>query len=66
MSYMRAFPGPNNARKMRELGIDYLVLNGAHDPAGVAGLVREAQESGEYELVRHAGPDYLFRVRPSR
>ena len=29
MSYMRAFPGPNNARKMRELGIDYLVLNGA-------------------------------------
>ena len=64
MSYMRAFPGPNNARKMRELGIDYLVLNGAGYPGGVEELVRVAQESGEYELVRHVGSDYLFHVRP--
>ena len=66
MSYMRAFPGPNNARRMRELGIDYLVLNGARYPGGVAELVRVALESGEYELIRQVGSDYLFQVRPSR
>jgi hypothetical protein len=66
MSYMRAFPGPNNAGKMRELGIDYLVLNGARYPGGVDDLVRVALESGEYELIRQVGTDYVFHVRPSR
>jgi hypothetical protein len=63
MSYMRAFPGPNNARKMRELGIEYLVLHGTRMPGGVADAVRVAQESGEYDLIRQAGSDYLFRVK---
>ena len=33
---------------------------------GVAELVRVALESGEYELIRQVGTDYLFRVRPTR
>jgi hypothetical protein len=64
ISYMKAFPGPNNARKMRELGIEYLIVHGARYPGGVEVPVRAAVESGEYELAQQIGTDYLIRVRP--
>ena len=64
ISYMNAFPGPNNARKMRELGIEYIVLHGGAYPAGVDDVVREVVEGNEYELVLRIGTDYLIRVRP--
>jgi hypothetical protein len=66
ISYMNAFPGPNNARKMRELGVEFLVLHGARYPGGVDEVVRVAMETGEYDLVRQVGSDYLFRVLQPR
>ena len=63
---MNAFPGPNNARKMRELGVEFLVLHGARYPGGVDEVVRVAMDTGEYDLVRRVGSDYLFRVRQPR
>jgi hypothetical protein len=64
VSHMRAFPGPNNARTMRRLGVEYVVLHGERYGAGVEEIVRTALESGEYELVERMASDYLFRVRP--
>lgn len=63
MSYVNAFPGPNNARRMRELGIEYIVLHGAAYPAGVDDVVQAVRNGKEYELVRQIGTDYLIRVR---
>jgi hypothetical protein len=63
ISYMMAFPGPNNARRMRELGVEYLVLHAARYPDGAATILRDAQASPEYELVMQQGTDYLYRVR---
>jgi hypothetical protein len=63
MSYVNAFPGPNNARKMRELGVDYIVLHGAAYPEGVDDVLRVVKEGTDYELVRRIGTDYLIRVR---
>jgi hypothetical protein len=63
ISFVNAFPGPNNARRMREIGVEYIVVHGAAYPGGVEGVVREAAESGEYDLARQIGSDYLFRVR---
>jgi hypothetical protein len=65
VSHMMAFPGPNNARTMRRLGVEYVVLHTARLDAGVAEtMLRDAFASPEYELVTQIGPDYLFRVRP--
>jgi hypothetical protein len=64
VSHMMAFPGPNNARRMRELGVEHLVLHSDRYPAGdVDEMVRVAQESQEYDLVGQVGTEYLFRVR---
>jgi hypothetical protein len=63
-SHVRAFPGPNNARTMRELGIDFIVVHGARMPGGAEDLVKVAADTGEYELVARDGSDYLFRVKP--
>jgi hypothetical protein len=63
MSYVNAFPGPNNARKMRELGVDYIVLHGAAYAEGVDDVLRVVKEEADYELVRQIGTDYLIRVR---
>ena len=66
VSHMQAFPGPNNARTMRHLGVEYLVLHGGRFEEGVEEGVRVAAETGEYELVARIGSDYLFRVIPAR
>ena len=34
ISHMKAFPGPNNARTMRELGVEYVVFHAARHPDG--------------------------------
>jgi hypothetical protein len=64
VSHMRAFPGPNNARTMRRLGVDYLVLHADRYGAIADEVVREAMQMQEYALVARAGSDYLFRVTP--
>jgi hypothetical protein len=60
---MNAFPGPNNARTMRELGVEYVVLDTARYPDGAADILPTALKSSEYDLVEHSGTNYLFRVR---
>ncbi|HKH72582.1 MAG TPA: hypothetical protein VKA59_14585 [Vicinamibacterales bacterium] len=64
ISHMKAFPGPNNARTMRSLGVDYVVFHADRQPADAAAIIQEAQRVGEYELVARVGSDYLFRVLP--
>jgi hypothetical protein len=63
ISWLMAFPGPNNAKAMRALGVDFIVLHTGRYPDGAVELLRFAQTSPEYELVEQDGPDYLFRVR---
>lgn len=48
------------ARRVFALIFGYL----AAYPGGEAGIVREALESGEYDVALQIGRDYLFRVRP--
>jgi hypothetical protein len=64
ISHMNAFPGPNNAKTMRTLGVEYVVLHASRYPDGAVEIVRGARESPEYDLVWQSGTDYLFRVRP--
>ena len=63
ISWLMAFPGPNNAKAMKALGVDFIVLHAGRYPDGAFELLRFAQTSPEYELVEHYGQDYLFRVR---
>ena len=63
ISYMTAFPGPNNAKAMKALGVDLLVLHAWRYPDGAAEMLRVAQASPEYELVTKVGLDYVFRVK---
>jgi hypothetical protein len=64
ISHMKAFPGPNNARTMRELGVEYVVLRSAAYPDRAAEILAGALSSPEYELIAQMDADYLFRVRP--
>lgn len=64
ISHMMAFPGPNNARTMRQLGVEYVVFHAARYPEGGKEPLRAALDSPEYQLVAQAGTDYLFKVRP--
>jgi hypothetical protein len=64
ISHMMAFPGPNNARTMRQLGVDYVVLHAARYPDGKA-IAEAAMQMSDYELAGQIGTDYLFRVRPT-
>jgi hypothetical protein len=64
ISHMNAFPGPNNAKTMRELGVEYVVLRAGAYPDGAAGLLHVALAEPDYELVARIGTDYLFHVRP--
>lgn len=64
VSHMRAFPGPNNARTMRRLGVEYLVLHADRYGPGADEVIRGAMEMPEYALVARVGSDYLFRVNP--
>jgi hypothetical protein len=64
ISHMVAFPGPNNARTMRRLGVDYVVLHADRIPNS-AQLIRDAIAWPDYVLVAQIGTDYLFRVKPA-
>ena len=64
VSHMRAFPGPNNVRTMRRLGVEYLVLHAERYGSGVDEVLRVAMAMPEYTLVARVGQDYLFRVNP--
>jgi hypothetical protein len=64
VSHARAFPGPNNARTMRQLGIDYVVVHTDRFPDRFAKGIEYARQSPDYELAARIGPDYLFRVKP--
>jgi hypothetical protein len=61
MGHMRAFAGPNSARRMRQLGVKYVVLHADQDPAPL----EEALHSPDFRLIAHAGQVYLFGVTPS-
>ena len=63
ISYMTAFPGPNNAKAMNALGVDLVVLHAWRYPDGAAEILRVAQASPQYELVTHVGQDYVFKVK---
>ena len=63
ISYAMAFPGPNNAKAMKALGVDVIILHAGRYPAGGGDIVRVARASPEYELVTHDGDDYVFRVK---
>jgi hypothetical protein len=62
-SHLKAFPGPNNAKSLRELGIDLIVLHGDRIGPAVKDLVSVATSSADYALVAQDGNDYLLRVR---
>ena len=62
VSHMNAFPGPNNARTMRSLGIEYVVLHASRYADGAATIIRDALSSPDYRLVNRIDTDYLFRV----
>jgi len=64
ISHMNAFPGPNNAKTMRQLGVEYVVLHASRYPDAAVEIIRVARESPEYELVEQIETDYLFRVKP--
>jgi len=59
-----AFPGPNSAVRMRELGIDYVVLHAARYPDRAAAILAEARTSRDFQQVARIGDDYLFRLLP--
>jgi hypothetical protein len=61
---MMAFPGPNNARTMRRLGVAYVFVHGSRYPDGACDLLRVALASPEYVMRARVGSDYLFDVRP--
>jgi hypothetical protein len=63
ISHMRAFPGPNNARTLRELGVDLVVVHSGRYEDGASDIIAGALESREYELVAQMDGDYLFGVR---
>jgi hypothetical protein len=63
ISHMMAFPGPNNAKTMRALGVEYVVVHSWRFPDGAAQVLRDAQASPEYDLVAHIGGDYLYKVK---
>ena len=63
ISHMMAFPGPNNAKTMRALGVEYVVLHAARYPDAGAAILKDAQASPEYQLIAQRGTDYLYRVR---
>jgi hypothetical protein len=63
ISYLRAFPGPNNARLMRELGVDLIVFHAARYGPGADVIVADAMALPDYELIGQEANDYLFRVR---
>lgn len=64
ISYTRAFPGPNNARMMREIGVDLIVLHAARYGPTADAVIAEALGLPDYEMVAREGNDYLFRVKP--
>jgi hypothetical protein len=64
VSHMNAFPGPNNARTMRTLGIELVVLHADRYADGASEILKYALDSEDYELVARIGSDYLFKVRP--
>jgi hypothetical protein len=63
VSRIKAFPGPNNAKGLRALGIDLIVLHGDRIGPAVTDFLKEATASRDYELVAQDGNDYLLRVR---
>jgi hypothetical protein len=63
MSYMMAFPGPNNAKEMRALGVEYVILHTARYADGAVDILRDAAASPEYDLVARMGADYLYKVK---
>jgi hypothetical protein len=65
ISQMNAFPGPNNARAMRRLGVEYVVFHAARLGVEGADVERSVLSTGEYDLVTRIGSDYLFKVRPT-
>jgi hypothetical protein len=60
-----AFPGTNSAKRMRTLGIDYVVVHTARypDKAAAAEMIRQAMTGEDFELVARSQGDYLFHVR---
>jgi hypothetical protein len=62
ISHVNAFPGPNNAKTMRELGVELIVLHAADYP-NADEIVREARAVPDYEFVAQIGTDYLIRVK---
>jgi len=62
-SHMMAFAGPNSARTMRRLGVEYVVLHAARSSAAAA-MLDEALNSPDFRLEVRFGRDYLFKVLP--
>lgn len=60
--HMAAFAGPNSARTMRRLGIEYVVLHADRLPEGPIMLEEALQNVTDFVLVARDGQDYLFRV----
>ena len=63
ISHMSAFAGPNSAKRMRALGVGYVVLHTARYPDRAVSVLAEALGSSDFELIRQFDGDYLFRVR---
>jgi hypothetical protein len=60
--HMAAFAGPNSARTMRRLGIDYVVLHADRLPEGPGMLHEALQNTADFVPVMRDGQTYLFKV----
>jgi len=63
---VNAFPGPNSAIRMREMGVDHVVVHSERYRDRAVAILREAASSRDFELLAQVGSDYLYRVRSSR
>jgi hypothetical protein len=62
ISHVNAFPGPNNAKTMKEIGVEYVVFRSGEYP-NAAELLADVREIPGYEIVAQSGTDYLIRIR---
>jgi hypothetical protein len=57
------FPSSDSAKRMKQMGVDYVVLHAGRYPNGAAAILQGARTSPDYELVGQVGTDFLFHVK---
>jgi len=66
MATIATFPSRESADALRSIGADYVVLHTKRYREGADAKVEAAMASAEFSLAARTGPDYLFRLLPSK